>query len=82
MSTQHYILMVWEDIEPDLHGPFLTAELRDERAHALRREHGPDHGYYPLTLTPGQTLTCGSYSGAFFEPDEDDGEEVLPPFKP
>ena len=39
-----YVLMVWNDIEPELHGPFDDPDERDAQARVLRKEHGNDHG--------------------------------------
>lgn len=61
----YYVLIVWEDIEPELIGPFQTPEERNERARKLRAEHGPDHGVYPVESAG--VVTIDSYTGIFFE---------------
>lgn len=68
---RYYILFVWRDVEPSLHGPYDTPDDRDAAARQLREEEGDEHGIYPLDATGQVEVDC--YSGAFFE------EEVAAP---
>lgn len=62
----YYLLFVWEDVEPELIGPFDTIEERDSEAKKYREEHGNEHGYYPLQITKGCQIEVGCFSGSFF----------------
>jgi hypothetical protein len=62
----YYLLFVWEDVEPELIGPFDTIEERDSEAQKYRREHGEQHGYYPLEVITGCKVEVGCFSGSFF----------------
>ncbi len=47
-----YVLQVWRDVEPILHGPFATEEERDECLEQLRQaDPGRHDGIYPLSCT-------------------------------
>jgi hypothetical protein len=66
-DKQYYVLFVYGDVEPHLHGPYSTCEERDEKAQELRRENGmEDGGIYWLSQDADVRLECGSYSGDFF----------------
>ena len=66
-DEDHYLLCIWGDIEPELLGPFKTAEARDGRARQLRQESGADHGLFPLSTTKGTpTPRIDCYSGGFY----------------
>lgn len=49
----HYLLVVWDDLEPSLMGPYKTERLRLRAAKGLKKEHGDDHGIYALNLDDG-----------------------------
>lgn len=72
----HYLLQVIGDVEPELHGPYPTAEERDTAAKEFRGDGGDmADGLYPIELKVWQignyftqhTLEFSSYSGRFFE---------------
>jgi len=76
-----YVLQVIGDVEPELHGPYSTADRRDDMARIIRAGDTSDlkDGLYMLDLEMGlnievkglrHTLAADSYSGAFFD-DED-----------
>ncbi len=74
---EYYLIFIWGDVEPHLHGPYRTEEERDQAAHELRKEEGDEHGYYPaqVTMVNGRpVLSIDAYSGAFFEQDDKTGE--------
>jgi hypothetical protein len=48
----YYVLEVWRDVEPILHGPFATANERDERYEQLRAaDPARRNGLYALSCT-------------------------------
>ena len=67
MNYDYYLLFLWNDVEPQLHGPFPTENIRDEKAKELRQKEGEEHGYFPLEITTGSEITVNSYPGSFFE---------------
>lgn len=70
-TMQFYVLYVYGDVEPHLHGPYPTSAARDEQARALRRENGPEDGIYWLVQDENGKLECGAYSGAMFQNIDD-----------
>lgn len=60
---QHYLLVVWCDIEPEIQGPFDTEEERDIKAREIRREEGDEHGLFMLDAE-GE-VEVNAYSGTF-----------------
>lgn len=70
MKPKYYVLFVRNDIEPELHGPFSRATIRDNRAKALKVEHGNDHGVFPLNVNARGLPKIGAYSGGFFMEEE------------
>jgi hypothetical protein len=75
MRPKYYLIMVWQDIEPELHGPFRSVGMRNNHAKALRREHGKDHGLFPLNITAKGLAKVGSYTGGFFMEEEEQCEQ-------
>lgn len=67
----YYVLFIWGDIEPEVWGPYSTEERRDEKARALRKEHGEDHGIYGIDCASRPEVW--SYSGGFFNDNEEEG---------
>jgi len=63
--TTYWLIFVWGDVEPELHGPFPTELERDNFAKYVRETEGNRHGFYPMTVTDG-IPDVRSYSGAFF----------------
>lgn len=62
----YYLVFVHDDIDPELMGPFSSKEYRDDRAIALRKEFGKDHGIYLLDIDGPGKPTIETYSGKFF----------------
>jgi len=60
-----YLLFIWNDIEPDLLGPFETIEERNEKAKELYEENGNECGYFPIESD--SKIFVSSYSCAFFK---------------
>lgn len=71
-ENRRFLLVVWDDVEPEILGPFPSEEARDEKARELRREAGPDHGIYPLSVNDEGTPLVGAYAGI----DLDDAKAV------
>ena len=67
MNIDYYLLFIFDDVEPHLHGPFPTQKSRDEKAKQLRHSEGEQHGYFPIEITKGCKVSINSYSGVFFE---------------
>lgn len=67
-KTQYFLLFIWGDVEPQLHGPFTSKKYRDDLAHRIRAKEGDKHGIYPVEIKQ-QKLYVGSYAGSFFEND-------------
>lgn len=65
---RYYLIEIYGDVEPSLHGPFKDERTRD--AKALKVRAADPYSYrriYPLDQLPNGELTVRSYSGAFFE---------------
>jgi len=75
MTAPFYVLVVMDNIEPELHGPYPTWKVRDEHAKRLKEERGYEHGVFWLDTPPTGLAETGSYASAFFNDDEDDEEE-------
>lgn len=78
----HYLLVVWNDVEPEILGPFKSAEERDRKAPEIRFDEpdGDDVGIYPLDIKAEgipEEVAVGAYSGGFFD-EETDAVEFCP----
>jgi len=61
----HYVLFVFGDVEPYLHGPYPTRRARDNKARAIRKEEGIDAGgIYRLDVDRQGKAYAGSYTGS------------------
>ena len=61
-AEQHYLLVVWGSVEPELRGPYATDEERLEAARALFDEPDADeHGIFRLDAVG--TVEVTSFSG-------------------
>jgi hypothetical protein len=70
---KYYVLEVWQDVEPFLHGPFDTENERDDKALNLRKvDDEKENGYYRLNVDENGIPSVDSYSG--FELDPEDQE--------
>lgn len=68
ISVQYYLVVIWGDVEADIHsGPYDSEEDLDGAALALREKIGPeDDGIHWLRIEDGVPY-MGDWSGAFFE---------------
>lgn len=65
--SKFYVLFIWGDVEPQLHGPYDTPDARDDMAIILKAGDGDESGIYPAEIDEAGGLHVGTYSGAFFE---------------
>ena len=75
-KTFYYVILVWEDVEPESFGPFATKVLRDNEAKRLREVAGYESGVYAMdikALEAPEMVAVYSYSHGFFA---DEQEEV------
>ncbi len=63
-QMKYYVLFVWNDIEPELIGPFDTEEERNQAALEKKRAEGDSHGYFMLN-SPAR-VEISPYGGGFF----------------
>ena len=49
----YYFIFIWGLVEPELIGPFETAEQRNIEAKKYWAEHKDQHGYFTLEATKG-----------------------------
>lgn len=63
---QHYLLIIWNDIESAVEGPFENDEARLARAREIREE-SDEHGVYRLN-SPGEP-TVEDFSGGEINPN-------------
>jgi len=69
---KYYLIFIYDDIDPEIKGPFPSEPLRDEAAMDLRDEFGKHHGYYPLDISGPGKPKISTYSGGFFMEQEED----------
>lgn len=70
-KTNHYVLLIHGDIEPEVIGPFETEDARDQAAKALRADDSDmDNGIFSLDCTGKPEVEA--YSGGFLGGDFDD----------
>jgi len=70
-KTNHYVLLIHGDIEPEVIGPFDSEEARDQAAKALRSgDSDMDNGIFSLDCTGKPKVKA--YSGGFLSGDFDD----------
>jgi len=62
-----WLLLTYNDIEPDIDGPFATIKIRDARARKLRKEYGDRTSIFMLDIDDRGQPSSGAYSGGFFE---------------
>ncbi len=63
----YYLLFIWGGVDAQLFGAFKDKESRDNKAKELRKEYGPECGYFQLEVTKDSKIEIDSYSGIFFE---------------
>jgi hypothetical protein len=62
---KYYVLEIYRDVEPFLHGAYTTEARRDKRAKELRQKDPQGaNGLFWLTVTVGGDATTGFYSNA------------------
>lgn len=68
---KYYVIGVWGDVEPELHGPFRSMKKRDDKARELRATDALDSGgIYRLNIDEKGKPTVDSYSGIELDPNE------------
>ena len=68
----HYLVFIYDDVDPMLVGPFPSKEMRDDKAIDMREELGKQHGIYSLDIDGPGKPTIDTYSGGFFMGAEED----------
>lgn len=58
----HYLLVMHGDIEPEIKGPFESAQARDLEAGLFRLANGDDHGVFMMEVR-GDKVSVDPYSG-------------------
>ena len=69
MKPRYYLLIVREDVDPRLVGPFNAMYARDAyaRNYRYKRDQDAEDGLFPLDMDAQGNLTVDAYSGGFFE---------------
>ncbi len=82
-STHYFLLYVWQDVEPQITGPFHDENVRDTQARVLRRKEGPDEGgIYWVDVDVSGNISVGAYTGGFLDDvDEDTSEAEITRFE-
>lgn len=71
----HFLLVIHGGVEPELLGPFEDDESRDSRARELHRGLEDDSTILTIDSASVTELEIGSYTGGFFEMNEEEMEE-------
>ena len=71
----YYLVTVWCDVEPEIHGPFTTEEERDRKSLEIRfnTPDGDDMSMFPLdieSLTIPRAVMIGTYGAGWIEENE------------
>lgn len=65
-KVKYFLIFVWGDVEPTVHGPFESMDERDEKALELRAENGRESGYFPAEVSDvGESNICMPESFGF-----------------
>lgn len=63
-----FLLVIWNDVEPEVLGPYDDEEQREKRARQVREKRGDAHGIYWLsaecTGRPDVSAFCASFFGS------------------
>lgn len=59
-----YLIVVWDDVDPQRAGPFKTADTRLAAARRIRRDFGADHGIYKLDISSAGIPDVSAFTGA------------------
>jgi len=66
-----YVIFVWRDIIPGLHGPFFSVAERDKKAKEVREKEGKEHGIFQLNIDRNGKPDINSYPSSFFKEKND-----------
>jgi hypothetical protein len=83
-----YVLVIEGDIEPKLHGPYKSPDVRDRAAKRLRaKDEERKNGIFVLDLMKNGKVHVWGYSAGFLDGtsearDEDQAEEIDAPSEP
>lgn len=69
MDKKIWLVIVWEDIEPSVIGPFEDDEKRLNAALEFRKREGKDHGLYRLDIKE-EFPEISPFSGGELEMEE------------
>jgi hypothetical protein len=70
-KEKYYLLVIWNDVEPELLGPYDTVEAMDTEAREIRKQDGEKrHGLFPVEATG--RVSIGGYSGAYLDSEEEE----------
>lgn len=60
--SKHYLLEVWEGVEPDVHGPFISSEARDQVGLEELADMECPSGWFRLTVGDDGSVDVSSFS--------------------
>ena len=63
---KYYLVIVWEDVDPEVCGPYQSKDDRDIYARDMRKRNGDNHGYYRASVSENGFLQIEAYSSEFF----------------
>jgi len=66
MDHQHYLLIIFGDVEPELRGPFASTEAVEAAAQQHRSDHGDTDGLYHVRCETKPSI-CAFAHGLFVE---------------
>ncbi|KKN55661.1 hypothetical protein LCGC14_0579630 [marine sediment metagenome] len=66
----YYLLFLWGGVDIGLYGPYQDIESRDNKAREFWKKHGDECGYFQISATKGSKINVSSYSGSFFEEND------------
>ncbi len=69
-GTKHFLFIAFDDVEPNIEGPFDTPAIRDVFAKTFRDKEGPDHGIFALDIDENGVPETWAYPGVFFDDDD------------
>lgn len=67
INTKYYFIFVWHDVEPEIKGPYKTAESRFKSVCKCVDENGLDGNSYFWLDNKNGKLKIGTYSPEDFE---------------
>ena len=80
-GSRHYVIHTVGDVDPVLHGPYLTTQIRDGVAGLIRLDNDED-GVFMADIDPAGALQISPYSGRQMEHLMVDAAAALPLDKP